>query len=203
MKKPIIAIDVDDVLSASATAFIEFSNQRWGTHLRIEDIDEDWSKMWQIDERETEIRSREFHKSGIISNLRQYDEALPVLEWLSQSYELVVATSRNASVNTETIEWITKHYGGIFSHIYFSGIYDDTAKRDFAHRLTKTDLLQTIGAAYLIDDQPKHCHSAAHHGMRAILFGEYPWNDQADVADGVVRCSNWGAVRDYFHELTY
>lgn len=198
MEKPIIAIDCDDVLAASAEAFLAFSNERWGTRLTIEDIDEDWSKMWQIDESETEERAKEYHASGIISQYKYYDDALPVLEWLAQKYRLVVATSRNSSINAETIAWIEEHYKGIFTDIYFSGIYDDYSKLDTAHTFTKTDLLQKIGASYLIDDQQKHCNSAAKAGIRAVLFGDYPWTNVHALPSGVTRCLNWQEVREYF-----
>lgn len=202
MQKPIIAIDCDDVLASSAEAFLQFSNDRWGTRLTIEDIDEDWSKMWQIDEAETEVRAKEYHASGIISDYRHYDEALPVLEWLAQRYTLVVATSRNASINSETIAWIEKHYHGIFESIYFSGIYDDFSRLDTAHLLTKSDLLQQIGASYLIDDQPKHCISAVEHGMQSILFGDYPWSNAHNLPAGATRCLDWNDVREFFEDVT-
>ncbi len=154
--------------------------------------------MWQIDEQETAARAREFHASGIINNYRHYDEALPVLERLSRDYQLVVATSRNSSINMETIAWIQKHYAGIFTEIYFSGIYDDFDKLDSAHLATKAGLLQKIGASYLIDDQIKHCNSAVEKGLQAILFGNYPWSNTHAMHSGVTHCADWAAVGEFF-----
>lgn len=201
MKKPIIAIDCDDVLASAAEAFIAFSNQRWGTRLTIEDIDEDWSAMWQIDEAETIARSKEFHASGLISDYREYDGSLPALEWLASYFDLVVATSRNSSINAETVAWIGEHYEGIFKEIYFSGIYDDENSFEDAHLVTKAEMLGNIGASYLIDDQPKHCNAAAEAGMNAILFGDYPWNRRAEIHIGVTRCKTWDEVRGYFEAI--
>lgn len=37
MSKKVIAVDLDDVLSASAPAYVKFSNERWETNLTVED----------------------------------------------------------------------------------------------------------------------------------------------------------------------
>lgn len=36
-----IAVDLDDVLSASVPGFVAYSNKRWGTTLTLDDYDED------------------------------------------------------------------------------------------------------------------------------------------------------------------
>ncbi|MBC7869007.1 hypothetical protein H7X69_02425 [Candidatus Saccharibacteria bacterium] len=46
--KPTIAIDIDNVLAYNAKGFVEFSNQRWGTTLEVDD----WSDVLRyFDER--------------------------------------------------------------------------------------------------------------------------------------------------------
>lgn len=201
--KPVIAVDIDDVLSASAQAFIAFSNRKWGTNLGIEDFDEDWGSMWEISHEQTMARAREFHDSGIISSYDHYDAALPVLQHLQERYSLVVLTSRNLRMDEETKEWINKRYPGLFREVYFSGIYDDVPsdKAQIACRTTKAEMLQRIGASYLIDDQPKHVIGAAEIGLHAILFGLYPWNREADLPSGVTRCETWQKIGEYFDGL--
>ena len=201
MSKPIIAIDVDDVLSASAAAFVDFSNERWGTRLTIEDVDEDWAKMWQIDIPAMEARAAEFHQSGVVSSYHKYDEALPVLERLKNNYDLVVATSRNRRIDIETRDWLNENYPNIFKEIHFSGIFDGDTTDNSVCKLTKTDLLLKIGASYIIDDQPKHCFGAADVNLRAILFGDYPWNRDVDLPPGVLRCANGRERGVYFDSL--
>lgn len=201
MKKPIIAIDCDDVLSASAEAFVAFSNTRWGTKLAIDDFQEDWSKMWQLDHQKATERALEFHTSGVISDYRKYDEALPVLEYLKQAYSLVVLTSRNSNINAETRAWIDREYAGIFDEIYFSGIFDKKLHSDSVYSLTKASMLQEIGASYIIDDQVKHCVGALEVGIKPVLFGDYAWNQDDSLDGNIKRCANWSEVRDYFDRL--
>ena len=61
-----IAIDIDDVLAENAIGFVAFSNERWGTRLRVDDYSEHWSEMWHVDREEAERRAHVFHDSGAI-----------------------------------------------------------------------------------------------------------------------------------------
>lgn len=197
MKKPVIAIDVDDVLAASAESWVGFSNEKWGTHLTVDDYDEDWAKMWGVDHEEQIKRAQTVYDSLIVSDFRRYDAALPVLKELTKKYELVIATSRIQAMHAETREWLDKHYAGIFSDFHGSGLFDvltpDSPKG------TKADLIKRIGADYLIDDQPKHCLAVADLGIETILFGDYSWNrDIGEIPPRVTRCVDWAAVGKYF-----
>lgn len=64
--KQVLAIDIDDVLAANAAGFVRFSNERWGTNLAVDDYDEHWAKVWEVDEVETARRAIELHESGVI-----------------------------------------------------------------------------------------------------------------------------------------
>ncbi len=43
-----IAIDIDNVLAASAESFVVISNKLFGDHITVNDFNEDWQKMWGI-----------------------------------------------------------------------------------------------------------------------------------------------------------
>lgn len=192
-----IAVDIDDVLAISARALVEFSNARWGTHLTVEDYDEDWAKMWGVDHAEESRRSDVWHTSGGIVQKQPREEGLKVLKELAKSYKLVVATSRRKIIQKDTEDWITKHFGGIFSAVHFSGIWD--ARTPQSHMQTKAQMCADIGADYLIDDQVKHCVGAAENGVQALLFGDYAWNRSAVLSAGVTRVNDWQAVGDFFN----
>ena len=49
MTKKVIAVDIDDVLAESARNLVEYSNKSWGTNITVDDYDEDWAKLWQVD----------------------------------------------------------------------------------------------------------------------------------------------------------
>lgn len=199
MKKPIIAVDVDDVLAKTSQGFIEFSNKTWGHRLTIDDYDEDWVKAWGTSVEVARARADVLHASGVFAELPSFSDALSVLIKLKEHYRLVVATSRRASISQQSKEWIKQHYPDIFDGVFFSGIYDGQLGKHQDHiARTKNGLLVEIGADYLIDDQLKHCFAAGSHGVDAILFGNYAWNQSAELPAHVTRCADWEAVEAYF-----
>lgn len=194
--KPIIAVDIDDVLSHSAADILRFSNKRWGHAHTLEDFDEHLAKMWQISQEEFEDRFREYIESGIMETYKPIAKAKEVLIDLSKRYSLISVTSRRAILLEMTERWIDTHYHGIFKQIVSSGIYGSSKKDE--HLLTKADILVEVGADYLIDDQVKHCNGAAEKGVEALLFGGYPWNRSAEIVPGVTRADTWDDVQRYF-----
>lgn len=201
MQKPIIAVDVDDVLSKSSQGFIDFSNKTWGHSLTRDDYSEDWTKVWGTPLDITRERADYLHDAGMFAELSYFADALPVLTKLKIRYTLVVATSRRSSIESLSQEWLHRHYSGIFEGVFFTGIYDGKLGKHEDHLArTKNDLLQEIGADYLIDDQLKHCFAAGDHGVEAILFGDYRWNQSVELPQHVTRCTDWKAVEEYFAE---
>jgi len=198
MRKEVIAVDIDDVLAANAEGFVAFSNERWKTNLRPEDYHEHWSELWGVDIEETNKRSTELHASGTVTTYMVKDRAFPVLELLGERFKLVVVTSRRRTIDTETRRWLDTHYQGIFDSVVFAGIYDEEITTS-SFLKTKVDALRSTSAAYLIDDQLKHCLAAKAAGVEAILFGDYSWNQTNDLPDGITRCHDWLAVQEYFN----
>lgn len=202
MIKPVIAVDIDDVLARHVTIFVEFSNQQWGTNLTTEDYDENWAKLWHVDEVELMRRADIFHRSGVLAQCQPIDGALPALRHLKQDFRLIVITSRRIQVETETLAWINQNYPDIFEEIHFAGIWDAiNVKSDIMAQSTKAALCQQLGANYLIDDQFKHCHAAAESGVASLLFGDYGWNRQAVLVPGITRVIDWQAVEGYFNGI--
>lgn len=194
--KQTIAIDIDDVLAVNVPSFIKYSNKKWGTNLSIDDYDEYWGKMWKVDDTEMRRRGDEYHGSGVFGTYDHYPEAKPVLERLAKKYKLVITTARQIVLQKETLEWIDQYFPGIFSEVHFAGMWDELTPE--SHLATKAELCQSIGADYLIDDQPKHCIGAADVGLQALVFGEYPWNKHLKESDKITRVRNWQDIAEYF-----
>lgn len=198
-QKKTIAIDIDDVLAVFATQFVKYSNDKWGTQLVTSDYTEHWSQMWQIDTAETNKRATEWYASGHTASLPPNLEARKILEILSKKYDLVITTSRHNTLRPETEQWVAINYPGIFKSINFAGIWDDhKTSHDELIKATKAQLCKSIGASYLIDDQPKHCVAAAEAGIQSLLFGFYPWNKEIKLKESMCRVANWGEVKEYF-----
>jgi 5'(3')-deoxyribonucleotidase len=200
-KKQTIAVDLDDVLSINIPAFVEFSNSRWGMSLTVDSYEENWMRTWNVDSaglaERTEVIKNEFWHT-----LAHSGEAVPVLKDLSAAYRLVITTSRRKEVSKVTKDWVNKYFEGIFEEIHHAGIFDnykgDSDYWSQAAKATKARLCQEIGADYLIDDHIKHCVGADAIGVKAILFGHYPWNRDLNIPGTITRVKNWNEVGKYF-----
>ncbi len=206
MHRPVIAIDIDDVLASHVPSFIAFGNERWGTHLTIDDYDEDWARMWRLSRhdgthrQEIDRRVNEFF-SEAISTMPHDETAAEVLHVLKANFDLLIVTSRRLSTKGDTLAWVQKNFPGVFEEdkILFAGIWGDIADST-APLKTKADVLRVVQADYLIDDQVKHCNAAAAEcNMKALLFGDYPWQNGVDTHDNVVKVKTWHDVLEYFN----
>lgn len=200
MKKPIIAIDIDDVLSDSAGGFIEFSNREFGTTLEVDDYNEYLMEMWGVDLAEQERRVNKFFDLEVFSDYNHKDRAFEVLNKLKKRYDLIIVTSRRTRSGEATKAWLELKYPGIFTNekVFFTGFHDSPDK--YSGTLAKGQMLKELGASYLIEDQVKHCISAVENGLTALLYGSYKWNQADELPDGVVRVSDWDEVEKYFNE---
>ncbi|MGD0284486.1 MAG: hypothetical protein ABSB12_02750 [Candidatus Saccharimonadales bacterium] len=192
MGRKSIAVDLDDVLACTAEALIAFSNATYGTNFSIADYDEEWTRLWNIEQDEVEKRSLEFH---IPQNVLAFDvkaKAKSAIRQLSHQYDLYIVTARSRRLIDTTKEWLEQHFGKSFLDMHFVPIWE------LSNKITKSDICKQIGATYLIDDLPGHCNVAAENGITAILFGDYSWNQCRKVADNVIRCADWPAVLSFF-----
>lgn len=189
-----IAIDIDNVLAASAESFVVISNKLFGDHITFADFNEDWQKMWGVDHDEAERR-------GEVLRDNKYQKAyLPVvgsaqaIDELSKRYKLVLVTSRRKFAEQLTKDWLRQHFTYPFEEIIFADFWDDVQKSKDGHLRHKGDLFTQVGADIVIDDQLKHCIAAAEQGVQAILFGDYPWNETSELPSGIMRCKDWTEV---------
>lgn len=196
MARPIIALDIDDVLSRSAATIIRYANKRWGHAHTLEDFNEHLPTLWQVEQSEAERRWAEYMASGEMERYELLPDARIVLTNLARQYRIIAVTSRRESLMDLTERWLSANYPGITERVISSNFYGNG--NPDAYKLTKAAILQEIGADYLIDDQPKHCNGAAGVGVRAVLFGDYPWNRSVELAKSIVRCKDWHAVQEYF-----
>jgi len=193
-----IAVDLDDVLSASAEGFVAFSNEQWGTTLTAEEYSEEWAVVWGCSLEEAQRRSDLFHQSGAVDGYKHFPHAIPVLRALAKRFDMSVVTSRQSLLQPKTDSWLDRHFTGIFQEIHYAGMWDTDDHVEHALKQTKADVCQRIGANYLIDDQLKHCIGVAECGVKAILFGDYRWNRAVELPPGVTRAATWDDVARYF-----
>lgn len=188
-----VGVDIDDVVAAHVPSVIQYSNENFGTSLTPDTYNPDWFSMWaELKYEEIMARAEEFHKATV-ANYERIADSDTVLRKLSAKYKLVVITARQRYNVEPTHAWLAQHFEGIFEETHFVPIWEP------GNKVTKADICKDIGADYLIDDLPRHCNLAAEGGIKALLFGDYPWCRDHSVNKDVVRVKNWREVGEYFN----
>ncbi|KAI8027202.1 hypothetical protein LOK49_LG02G01117 [Camellia lanceoleosa] len=106
-----------------------------------------------------------YFKTGIHS--------IPVLKESSGYQDFVIYQSRQNAIRDHTIEWIEKHYQGLFQEIHFGNHFALEGQSR-----PKSDICRSLGAKVLIDDNPRYAMECAEVGIRVLLFdyeNSYPW----------------------------
>jgi 5'(3')-deoxyribonucleotidase len=198
MIKPIVAIDVDDVLAHSIEAFRLKINQKAGVNLTAEHylVPGEYHKYLDrvlaangvdYDGLKDELFA---DMSRDQSHIQPHPGAAEILHRLSRHYDFVVITARDLEWQEQTSVWMKKHFPNTFKEIHFAGNRHDPAKK------TKGDMCLEAGATYLIDDNPEHALDASAKGVKVVLFGSYGWH--TNVPEDMVRCRTWQEVEAYF-----
>ena len=194
MKKPIIAVDIDDTLFPHFGDLISWYNANFGTSLTEYDNHPTDPENWGTDDVTVAIkRVQQFFRTEEFKNAKPFDNVQRVLSRLSERYELIVITARDDMIEQTTHKWLRSHFKDVFHEVHFTNNFSLHGKKR-----AKADIMKGLGVAYLIDDSLEHCSAAAQGGVEAILFGNYDWN-QADLLPiGITRCLGWNQVQEYF-----
>jgi len=194
MSKPIIAVDVDEVLVPHFEDLITWYNKTYGTTLTLNDNYNPDVRVWGAKSDEEAIRNvQRFFESPEFTDAQPFTEAKAVLARLSQRFRLIVVTARDTMIEEMTREWLNHHFADLIEDAHFTAKYTLEGTRK-----SKADVCRKIGAEYLIDDSADNVVAVAKIGIQGLLFGVYPWGEVAELPAGVTRCKDWAAVEAYF-----
>lgn len=200
MKKPVIAVDIDDVLADSTETFRKVSNSISGANLTREhyQIPGDYSKYYERVWAQHGLHKK-LNYSAVIQEIYESEIKTPLLaganfaiKELAKQFDIIIITARPPELEKFTRAWLNEHLEGGFIEVYFTQSHPETTEK------TKGELCRIIGAKWLIDDNPEFCQSAQEHGVTAVLFGEYGWHN--DIPHDVIKCKDWPAVLEYFND---
>ncbi len=200
MSKPVIAIDIDEVIADTTEAVRLITNKRTGIDLPPEayaihaDYWGYYESVWKHHD-VYDITFKEIHEELTTDHLAV--KILPAAEFalgrLMKKYDVVFVTARNDDRRADTHEWFNAWLPELKPNVYFSNYLDE------ARRVSKGELCKELGAELLIDDNFDHCLSAVESGLKAILFGNYGWQYKAEAHDSIVVCKNWQAVLEHLN----
>lgn len=199
-KKVHIAIDIDDVISATSEATRLWANQKAAVDLQPHHyyVDEDYwayyNRIWATHNLDDRLKFEDF-----LDELVEDQAHVPLvagaafaITQLHDHYDITLITARSAVLEPATRAWIAEHFDFPIE-VYFSAnpLTGDGVK-------TKGELCRELGITILIDDNIDNCQSAIDYGVEAILFGDYGWNTRE--VKQATRCNDWPAVLEYLNE---
>lgn len=194
MSKPIIGIDIDEVLMPHFGDLISWYNAQFGTVLTLQDNHPTDPGNWGTDSFEAAVRRvHQFYDTQEFLTSEPFHEAQTALGELASNYELIVVTARDTILETVTTDWLEKHFAELFTQIHFTKHFNLEGKRR-----DKVEILREEQVKYFIDDSMQNVGLASDADVECILFGSYVWN-QADILPiNVTRCENWHEVLEFF-----
>ncbi|KAI5071080.1 hypothetical protein GOP47_0013331 [Adiantum capillus-veneris] len=191
-----VAVDVDEVLGSFLSSLNRFIAEQHFMHYDLSEYHVyDFMKIWGCSQAEANDRVHAFFESEHFK-----DGIVPIagahrsLVQLAEFCDLVVVTSRQHVIRHQTLDWIDRHYPGIFSDVYFGNHF---ALEGEAR--PKSEICRSIGAEVLIDDNPRYAVECAQHNIEVLLFdhnNKYPWSKTSDgpVHPLITRVQSWEDV---------
>lgn len=197
---PVIAIDLDDVLSQTNREICEWHNEVYGTNMQLSDFlyYYYWKNPYWGNLQETFSKVKDFYATHRIF------EALPVpgaregVQALrDMGFRLIIVTARSPDVWADSWKWVDRWFHGLFDSVVCTGQFTDAEKntREVVTKLSKAQVCADLNAVLLIDDS---CENALQVSTAAppirrtpvLLFGSYEWNSRlssaADAVDSMV-----------------
>ncbi|WOL13824.1 hypothetical protein Cni_G22604 [Canna indica] len=194
--KLVVAVDVDEVLGSFLSALNKFIANRYSSnHSVSEYYVYEFFKIWKCSPAEADVRVHEFFKTPYFKmGIHPIPGAQHALYKLSNFCKLSVVTSRQNVIKDHTIQWIEKHYPGLFQEFQFGNHFALDGKSR-----PKSEICRSLGAHVLIDDNPKYALECAEVGIRALLFdyhNSYPWSKSGSATSHplVTKVHNWQEV---------
>lgn len=200
-----VAVDVDEVLGSFLSSLNVFIAERHCLNYEISEYSVyDFMKVWQCSQAEANDRVHAFFESEHFKDgIPPIPGAFESLVRLADFCHLVVVTSRQHVIQKQTLEWIERHYSGIFSEVHFGNHFALEGEPR-----PKSEICRSIGADILIDDNPRYAVECASRGIEVLLFdynNSYPWSKTSDgpVHPLITRVQTWDEVEGFLFERSY
>ncbi|MCA9371855.1 hypothetical protein KC726_03060 [Candidatus Woesebacteria bacterium] len=185
----IIAVDLDDVLSATTPAFIDYYNTIRKTDFRLEDFHTYYWHNIVGEARDDVFRlvhdfyfSPDFAPKPVIG-------AIEGIKKLAQSHSLHIVTSRQEEFADITHKWVNNHFPTLFQKVHIAN-HAHWATQGTSR--TKKEICQEIGAEVLIEDNLDYIEECADLGIRSILL-DRPWN-KSKTPKSTTRAYSWNDI---------
>lgn len=189
-----IALDIDEVLFPFIPQFVRWHNGVHQTNFRSDDFfTYEFDAVLGLSVSDTVSRVHEFlEQRDNHENVAPIEGSENAVYALAERYSLVAVTARNPRFRAVTEVYLNDCFGGNIEHVELIG---HPASMEACK--SKAEACQKLGVAALIDDSVRHVNGCVDNGIDGILFGDYPWNGDDELREGVTRCRDWPDVLGY------
>ncbi|KAJ7655230.1 hypothetical protein DFH06DRAFT_1201980 [Mycena polygramma] len=181
---PVIAVDLDDVLSQTNRCVAQWHNDKYGTQMDLSHFyyyyywkNPFWGTVQDTFDKVADSYTTDkiFHALPV-PGAREGVQALR-----DMGYKLVIVTARSPEIAEASYDWVERYFPGLFSNLVFTGQFKDVHKlhhNEVLTNLTKDQVCADLKAQVLIDDSSENAMqcSTASSPTRVLLFGDYEWN---------------------------
>lgn len=205
---PVIAIDLDDVLSRTNAVVAQWHNETYGTQMTTNNFYYYfyWKNPFWGTPFATRTKVKEFYASGQMAQAQPVPGAREGVEALrALGYRLIIVTARGKDSHADSWAWVERWFPGCFHSMICTGQFANAGKptkdgvdasavarkdHEIATQLSKAEVCIDIGAKLLIDDSMENALACAYHipldGVTrpppVLLFGSYEWNKRLSLA---------------------
>lgn len=193
--KPVLAVDIDDVLVPTHAALAGHLNASLGLS-----IDPDQEEGYGLVE--AVMRASGFPQGEVLKRIQAFllgEEFMAVeplrgapeaIADLGEAYAIIAVTARSPELQEVTRAWVSARFPQAIHEVYFPNI---AALTEGVVEVNKLNHLVAAGAVALIDDKPSHLLGLDEASIEGILFGDYPWNRaESALPERVKRVRDWG-----------
>jgi uncharacterized HAD superfamily protein len=198
-RKPVLAVDLDEVCCGYLPAYIKYSNAMHGTALVLEDFTS--YMFWEVPKANLASREAATERVYAFHASRYFEEQIePIagaaiaLGVLKKRFDLHVVTSRQTDIEQQTRAFVAKHFTDIFTELHFGNHFGKPDERGKVAKISKPEMCARIGAVALIDDSIDYARQCAASGIPVFLFGDYGWNQTPageELDERITRVRNW------------
>jgi uncharacterized HAD superfamily protein len=173
--KPILGVDIDNVLAQSDACLREAIRRHFLIGLEEEDITQyDYSAYGVTQAQLREVF--ELFNADLCRTLKVIPGAKAALRLLATRFEIALVTSRNPASKAGTEYWLRRK-GLPYDQLHFN------------------DEKHALGIPYqaFVEDRHEHAHRIAATGAQVFLMTR-PWNSQPLTHSNVVRVQTWKEI---------
>jgi 5'(3')-deoxyribonucleotidase len=183
-----IGIDLDDVLSESTAALIEFHNNTYGTNYKMSDLKNYVWEVWSDTLNKSIEKIEKFNRTAYLKNIKPIPRVRKILEKIKKNNELYIITGRADDITKETEEWVKKYYPNIFSKIFFTNQFSLDAIST-----TKKIMCNNLDLDILVEDNLENAIECSAPNRKIYLL-DYPWNQTEKLPEGIKRVNSWKEI---------